>query len=268
MKWNDYEVSANISLLFAELPYEQRFRAAADAGFTAVESWWPFAQPHPGEARLDELVGLIEEAGVRLTGLNFFAGDMPAGERGVACRRERHSQLDANIDAVLHLARATGCRGFNLLYGQIDEESAPQVHRVAAVAAFRRAAEAVAVVDGVVLAEPLASGLNGAYPLTDHDDVVHLLDEIASDHVALLFDTFHLASNGVEIPGAITELAGRIGHVQLADVPDRGEPGSGSLDWAAVGNALRDVGYDGTVAAEYKPKRETTSTLGWAMSVR
>lgn len=263
MRWNDYEVSANVSLLFAELPYAERFRAAADAGFTAVESWWPFAEPHPGDARLDELVGLVAEAGLRLTGLNFFAGDMPGGERGVACRPERAHELDANLEAVLRVARATGCRGFNLLYGQVPA-GVDGAHRAAAVAAYRRAADAVAEVDGVVLVEPLGAGLNGAYPLVTHHDALRLMDEVAAERVALLLDTFHLGRNGVALPAAVAEARERIGHVQLADTPDRGEPGSGDLDWAAVAGALRDAGYAGTVAAEYRPTRATRLTLSWA----
>jgi hydroxypyruvate isomerase len=263
MRWNDYEVSANVSLLFAELPYAERFRAAADAGFTAVESWWPFAEPHPGDTRLDELAGLVEEAGLRLTGLNFFAGDMPGGERGVACRPERARELEANVEALLRVAHATGCRGFNLLYGQV-REGADTAHRAAAVAAYRLAADAVAEVDGTVLVEPLAAGLNGAYPLITHHDVLRLIDEVGAEQVALLLDTFHLCRNGIALPAAVAEAQGRIGHVQLADAPDRGEPGSGDLDWEAVVGALRGAGYAGTVAAEYKPTRATRLTLSWA----
>jgi hydroxypyruvate isomerase len=264
MRWSDYEVSANVSLLFGELPYPERFRAAADAGFTAVESWWPFAEPHPGDARLDELAGIVAEAGVRLTGLNFYAGDMPAGERGVACRPARAHELDVNAEAVLRVARATGCRGFNLLYGQLDPGADAASQRVAAVEAYRRAAQAVADVDGVVLVEPLAEGLNGAYPLHTHRDALDLMDDAGVERLALLLDTFHLASNGVDPAAGPAAAGGRIGHVQLADAPGRGEPGSGTVDWAAFATALTGAGYAGTVAAEYKPTRDTRSTLAWA----
>ncbi|WP_166844407.1 hydroxypyruvate isomerase family protein [Isoptericola sp. BMS4] len=263
MRWSDYEVSANVSLLFTEVPYEHRFRAAADAGFTTVESWWPFAEPHPGDDRLDELAGLVDDAGVRLTGLNFFAGDMPAGERGVACRPERAGELDANAEALLRVARATGCRGFNLLFGQLDAGVDGTVQRAAAVGAYRRAADAVADVDGTVLVEPLAVGLNGSYPLTTHHDALRLAAEVGSERLALLLDTFHLASNGVDVAAVPDEAAGRVGHVQLADAPGRGEPGSGAVGWEAFAGALRGAGYAGTVAAEYKPTCDTTSSLAW-----
>lgn len=263
MRWNDYQVSANVSLLFAEVDYPDRFAAAAAAGFTAVESWWPFPEPHPGKTALDELIGWIADAGVRLTGLNFFAGDMPGGERGIACDPGRGAELDAGTEALLHVARATGCQGFNLLYGQLDEGGDLDRQRAAAVGAYRRAAEAVAEIDGVVLVEALASGLNGAYPLTDLTHVNDLIEQAGVDRLAILFDTFHLGRNGVDLPQAIAEHAGRVGHVQIADTPDRGEPGSGDLDWDAVGAALRSSGYQGTVAAEYKPTRDTAQTLSW-----
>lgn len=263
MKWNGYEVSANVSLLFAEVPYQQRFRAAAEAGFSSVESWWPFPEANPGDTRLDELTGLIDEAGVRLTGLNFFAGDMPAGERGVACQPIRAAELDAGTEALLRVARATGCRAFNLLYGQLGDAVGGGVQRTAAIHAYRRAAAAVAEIGGVVLVEPLAKGLNGAYPLTTHHDVFRLIDDVGAEELFLLLDTFHLGYNGVDVPAAVGESRGRIGHVQLADAPDRGEPRSGVLDWEAIGDALRGSGYNGSVAAEYKPRQDTVQTLGW-----
>lgn len=268
MYWYGYEVSANVSLLFTEVPYEDRFRAAADAGFNIVESWWPFAEPHPGEAKLDAFVELIENAGVRLSGLNFFAGNMPAGERGVACRAERAAELEAGTEALLRVAQATGCRAFNLLYGQLEGSVDERAQRRAATNAYRRAAEAVAEIDGVILVEPLADGLNGAYPLTTHHDALKFIEEVDADHLALLFDTFHLGRNGVDVPAAVREAGNLIGHVQLADSPGRGEPGSGALDWHAIGSTLREVGYKRTVAAEYKPTAETALSLGWLSPTR
>ncbi|MFD1718436.1 hydroxypyruvate isomerase family protein [Georgenia deserti] len=263
MKWNDYDVSANISLLFTDVPYLERFRAAADAGFTSVESWWPFPTADPTATELDDVAGAVADAGVRLTGLNFFAGDMPGGERGIACRPERANELETATEALLHLARATGCRAFNLLYGQLDPSESEKQQRAVAVRAYRAAAEAVDEIDGTVLVEPLAHGLNGAYPLTTHRDALDLVEEVGSPRLALLVDTFHLGHNGVDVAAAVRETRGRFGHVQLADAPGRGEPGSGDLNWDEIARALRETGYTGTVAAEYKPTRPTRQTLGW-----
>lgn len=263
--WHGYRVSANVSLLFTEVPYLERFAAAAAAGFTAVETWWPFQSADPSRAELDELVHAIEAAGLSLTGMNVFAGDMPAGERGIACLPERAEELEASLAALRWVAERTGCRGFNLLHGQVPD-GAEGTARPAAVDAYRRAAEVLADLPdspGVVLVEPLARGLNGAYPLETAAHALALIEEAGSPHLALLLDTFHLASNGEDAPALIEGTAGRIGHVQLADAPGRGEPGSGEIDLAAVGAALTAAGYRGTVAAEYKPTGETRSTLGW-----
>lgn len=263
--WHGHPVSANVSLLFTEVPYLERFAAAAAAGFTAVETWWPFETASPSAAEQEELLRALEASGLALTGMNVFAGDMAAGERGIACRPERAEELEASLQVLRGIAERTGARGFNLLHGQVpegEEESALE----AAVRAYRRAAEVLADLPGspgIVLVEPLARGLNGSYPLETAQDALDLIDAVGAPTVKLLLDTFHLGRNGEDLPGLIARSAARIGHVQLADSPDRGEPGSGTLDLAAVGEALREAGYAGTVAAEYKPTGETPSTLGW-----
>lgn len=265
LSWHGYPVSANVSLLFTEVPYLERFAAAAEAGFAAVETWWPFPTAQPSRAELDELLRALEGAGLSLTGMNVFAGDMAAGERGIACLPERAGELDASLAALRWIAERTGCRGFNLLHGQAPDRAVGAA-RPAAVAAYRRAAEVLADLPGspgVVLVEPLARGLNGTYPLETAADALDLIDEVGASNLGLLLDTFHLARNDEDLPALIADSAERIGHVQLADAPDRGEPGSGTTDFTAIGAALTAADYAGTVAAEYKPTGETRGTLGW-----
>lgn len=258
-------LSANISIMFTELPYLARPAAARAAGFEHVESWWPFPEPAASAEQVDALVDALERAGVALSGLNFFGGDMPAGERGVACRPDRQEELAVNIEQLVGIARRTGCRAFNLLYGQLDERWSVAEQRDTAIQAVRAAASAVAKIDGTVLLEPLARGLNGSYPLVDGDDVIDLLEGPlrSTPNVRLLFDLFHLGSNQVELVAAADRMAPWIGHVQLADSPGRGEPGSGDLPIEATVNALVAAGYRGTIAAEYRPTRPTGETLGW-----
>lgn len=263
MNWHGYTVSANVSLLFTELPYLERFGAARDAGFTTVESWWPFNTAHPGTARLDEVSAAIKHAGVRLTGMNVFAGDMAAGERGIACIPGRENELEQALEALTHLARATDCRSFNLLHGKLPSGRSRQELDALAVRSYQRAAEAVSAIEGTILVEPLARGLNGAYPLETADDALSLIDRVGSASVKFLLDTFHLGSNREDLVHLVLSAGDSIGHVQLADSPGRGEPGSGALPLDDVGLALRAQGYRGTVAAEYKPTRETPLTLDW-----
>jgi len=265
MNFHDYPVSANVSLLFADLPYLERFGAAAGEGFTMVESWWPFAVPAPPDDEIDALVAAIGEARVQLTGLNFWAGDMGAGERGVAGLPDREAELMANIPVVVDIAQRTGCRAFNLLYGRIDLDHRTEADDQAA-RMIAAAATAVAPIGGMVLIEPLAASINGTYPLHTLQDALAVIDGPLAGvaNVGVLFDTFHLGSNGVDLPAAAAEFAGRIAHVQFADVEGRGEPGTGSAPLDETFETLRAHGYSGTVAAEYKPTRVTGETLGWA----
>jgi Hydroxypyruvate isomerase len=264
MLFCDHPVAANVSLLFSELPYADRFGAAAAAGFDRVETWWPFATPVPHDSDVDAFVAAIEHAGVQLTGLNFWAGDMPAGDRGVAAIPARAGELAANLPVVVDIARRTGCRAFNLLYGRLGDDVAAG-HETAA-RSLAAAADAVDAVDGIVLVEPLAAAPNGTYPLHTVDDALAVIDGRLGGRtdVKVLFDLFHLGSNGVDIVADAHRHVDRIGHVQFADSPGRGEPGSGELPIREALIALRDAGYAGGIAAEYAPGRATGETLGWA----
>lgn len=265
MRDNRFTYSANLSIMFTEVPLLERPAAASAAGFDHVEMWWPFHTPVASPSQVDELLQALDTAGVRLTGLNFWAGDMPSGDRGVASLPDREPELVANIDQVVEISHASGCRHFNLLYGQRDSRWSTEEQDRQAVAMIRRAAQSVASIGGTVLLEPLAEGLNGSYPLTNPEQVLTLLTGPLASHpnVALLFDTFHLGSNGVDLISAAEAAAPRIGHVQVADAPGRGEPGSGTLPLDQCLETLAGHGYDGLVACEYKPTRPTPKTLDW-----
>lgn len=265
MRDSHFTYSANISIMFAEHPMLERPAAAAAAGFEHIEMWWPFATASAEQDDVDRLLSAIDAAGVALRGLNFYAGDMAGGERGVASHPDRVAELQASTAPLLQIAEATGVRHFNLLYGQRDERWSASEQDETAVTSIRAAAQAVSGIGGTVLLEPLAEGLNGAYPLTRPEHVIELLDGPLADldNVALLYDIFHLGSNGFDIVGGVAALAERIGHVQIADSPGRGEPGSGALPIAAALDALADAGYPGLIACEYKPTTRTEQTLGW-----
>jgi len=260
-----FTYSANISIMFTEYSFLDRPQAAAAAGFEHIEMWWPFEVPAADQEQVLEVQDAIERAGVSLTGLNFWAGDMPGGERGVASHPDRIDQLQANTVQLLQLARATGCRHFNLLYGQRDERWSPREQDATAIAAIRAAATAVAPLGGTVLLEPLARGLNGDYPLTSPEQVIELLTGPLAelDNVRLLFDVFHLGSNGFDVVAGVADVASWVGHVQVADAPGRGEPGTGTLPIHESLRALHDAGYTGLVGCEYEPTVRTEESLGW-----
>ena len=268
MRHRGLTLSANVSILFSELGYLDRFAAAKAAGFDEVESWWPFPVGVPDNLAVDALLASIDAAGVRLTGLNLWAGDMPAGQRGVAVHRDRHAELAANTRLVAEIAAATGCRQFNLLYGQLAAGQTAGEGRATAGHAFRNAVEVLGPLGGTVLLEPLARGLNGNYPIHTVTDALDFLDaEVPGPAAAVLFDTFHLGHNGADLVSAVEAHMARIGHVQIADFPGRGEPGSGDLPLAACLDALVAGGYEGRAAAEYVPTTvRTADSLAWIES--
>ena len=236
--------AANLSILFPDLDLHDRPAAAARAGFDAVESWWPFATATPAPAEVDAFVEAVRAAGVRLIALNFYAGDMPAGDRGIVSWAGREDEFAATVRIAVDIGKQVGVTGFNALYGNHapDDDLAVRNLRFAAAEAAKIGAQ--------VLIEPV-SGAD--YPLRTSADVVAVLDRVDADNVALLADLYHLSVNGDDVAKAIDVHFGRIGHVQIADAPGRHEPGTGEL---ALGTWLRTLdqrGYDGWIAAEYVP---------------
>jgi hydroxypyruvate isomerase len=258
-----YEV--NCSILFTELPLLERPAAAKQAGFDAVEFWWPFAEAVPSDRDVDAFVTAIEDAGVRLVGLNFFAGDMPGGDRGLVSWPKRSSEFRDNIDVTVGIGARLGCRAFNALYGNRDDRHSEGEQDELAVANLGLAARAAARIHGTVLIEPVSGAER--YPLRTAADALVVVDRVQASYgvqnVGLLADLYHLAVNGDDVDRVITEHADRIAHVQIADAPGRNEPGTGTLPLERQLTALAAHGYAGWVGLEYKPSTTTVDSFGW-----
>lgn len=256
---------AHISMLFTEVPMLRRPAAAAAAGFTAVESWWPFDVAVPPDRAVDAFVGAVADAGVALVGLNFFGGDLAAGERGVVSAPGRESEFRDAVDVAVGIGAQLGTVGFNGLYGRRIDGVDPAEQDACALANLAHAARAAAGIGAVVLLEPL-SGFPD-YPLRRGADVLPLLDAVADaagvDAARLLLDVYHLGVNGDDIAALVDGALDRIGHVQLADAPGRHEPGTGDLDIAATLARIAAAGYRGWVGCEYAPLTTTTEGLAW-----
>ena len=257
--------AVNLSMLFTEVPLLERPAAAKAAGFDAVEFWWPFATAVPADAEIDRFTGAIDDAGVQLIGLNFFAGDMPGGDRGLVSWPARSAEFTDNVDVVVGIGDRLGCSAFNALYGNRTDESTPVAQDELATENLAVAAQAVARIGGVVLVEPVSGAPR--YPLLTAADVVRVIDRVEAaagvSNVKFLCDLYHLDVNGDDVSVAIEDHFDRIGHVQIADSPGRGEPGTGTLDIAGHLATLAAKGYDGYVALEYKPTVETVASLAW-----
>jgi hydroxypyruvate isomerase len=255
--------TVNCSILLTDLPLLQRPQAARDAGFDAVEFWWPFDTPVPGDAQVDEFLRAIEDAGVQLTGLNFAAGDMPAGDRGLLSNPAHTAAFRDNIDITVGIGKRLGTKAFNALYGNRVEGVAAEQQDELAAENLALAGRAAAGIGAVVLIEPVSG--SPAYPLKLAADAVAVIDRVRRDHqvnaLRLLADLYHLQVNGDDIAAALDKYRALIGHVQIADAPGRGEPGTGTLDLDRYLGQLADGGYTGYIGLEYKATR--TDTFDW-----
>lgn len=249
----------NCSTLLTERPLLDRPRAAREHGFASVEYWWPFdGNPTPSDDEVNTFIATLEEAEVRLTGLNFWAGDMSRGDRGMVSVKGRCTDFEKNAEIVAEIGRRTGCRDFNALYGLRQDGQSPQAQDEVAVQNLIVAAQAVEPIGGTVLLEPV-SGAEG-YPLKIADDALKVIDKVRASgarNIALLADFFHLAVNGDDVSAVIEKHAGGFGHIQIADAPGRGAPGTGDLPLEQWINRSYELGYRGGVGLEYKQEEET-----------
>lgn len=259
--------AVNCSLLFTEVPLLQRPAAAAEAGFDAVEFWWPWPdEPVPADHSVDAFVRAVRDAGVQLVGLNFFAGDLAGLDCGVVSLPDRVGEFRDNVDVVVGIGKALVVPAFNALYGNRVEDTRPEQQDETATANLAFAAERVASIGGTVLVEPVSGPK--PYPLRTAADVVAVLDRVGAGSLragklGFLCDLFHLANNGDDLDVAITRYADRIAHAQIADHPGRHEPGTGTLDLDRHLRHLHASGYTGWVALEYVPATSTLDGLGW-----
>ncbi len=255
---------ANCSLLFTEEPLLSRPAAAKAAGFSAVEFWWPFAVPVPSDREVDAFTTAIGDAGVSLIGLNFFAGDLAGPDCGVLSIPARSGEFRDNVDVVAGIGKRLGVRGFNALYGNRVDGVDPAAQDELATESIALAAKAVESIGATVLVEPVSGPK--PYPLRTADDAVAVVTRAraaGAANVGFLCDLYHLASNGDDIDAAIAAHTDVTAHVQIADAPGRGEPGSGQLDLDRYLTALAGRGYRGWVSLEYKPTSTTEESLAW-----
>ncbi|WP_440554884.1 TIM barrel protein [Streptomyces sp. SCPE 10] len=266
----DQRFDVNLSILFTELPLLERPAAAAAAGFTAVELWWPWADtPTPERAELDALKRAIEDAGVRLTGLNLYAGRLPGPDRGaLSVPGEESERFRANIEVTADFAHSLGCTALNALYGNRIEGVDPAEQDALALENLVLAARAADRIGATLLIEALNEPESPAYPLVSAPAAVEVVEKVNAatglGNARFLMDLYHLAMNGEDLPAVIDRYTAHTGHVQIADNPGRGAPGTGSLPLAELLGRLRKAGYDGWVGLEYKPgDRPSAEAFDW-----
>jgi hydroxypyruvate isomerase len=247
--------AANISMMFTEWEFLDRFDAAAEAGFTAVEYMFPYEYPAATIAERQRRNGLTPAL------FNMPPGNLEAGERGLAALADRFADVKDGVALALEYAEASGAKCLHLMAG-IADATDPQA-RLAYRNAVTYAAGMLADHGICVLLEPINARNVPGYFLNDFAMAETLIGELAIDNLKLQFDIYHRQIMHGDVVKALERLLPIIGHVQTAGVPERHEPGSGELNDAFVFAALERLGYRGFVGCEYIPAKNTLDGLGW-----
>lgn len=249
---------ANVSILFKDTPFLERFERAAAAGFGAVEFWWP-----AGES-LDEVEDAIARAGLQVALFNFDAGDMAAGDRGLLSDPDRFERFRENVPVALSLAERLGCPRLNALVGleRSPAEREPQLELAAENVRF--AADHAALLGIDITIEAVNTFENGPYLVHTTRQAAAFADRVDRPNVRLQYDAYHMQRMEGNLVATFEEFLPRIAHVQIADSPGRGEPGTGEINYPFVLDAIDRLGYVGWIGLEYNPTTQTTEeSLAW-----
>lgn len=246
--------SANLSMMFTEWPFLDRFPAARAAGFHTVEFLFPYAQP------VEEIAAQVGENRLETSVFNLPPGDWATGERGLAALPGREGDFAESLVPALEYARALGARQLHCMAGIAPVTSESEARFIANL---RRAGDALGAAGIKVLIEPINPRAMPGYFLTTTAQALALLDRIDHPNVGLQFDIYHHQITRGDVIRTIESMHTRIDHVQIAGVPDRHEPDTGELAYGPVFEVLDRVGYDGWVGCEYIPAGETVAGLGW-----
>lgn len=252
------KIAANLSLLFTELPLAERIMAARVAGFDGVEIQFPYEIP---AIRLKEL---LECAGLPLVLINLPAGDFMAGGAGLAAVPSRQADFDAALQEALSYAAMTRPACVNVLPGRLAAGVSREQALDTLAGNLRKSAEAFALLGIRVLCEAINPLDMPGFLISTPEHLQALLERVDHPNCQAQLDLYHMARQELDIAAGIRLLGERIGHVQFADCPGRGAPGTGAVAFEPLLEALRTVHYNGWLAAEYRPEGpDTTAGLAW-----
>lgn len=249
--------AANLTMLFTELPFMDRFEAAAAAGFRAVEFLFPYAWP------ADDIKQRLDAHGLKLVLHNLPAGNWDAGERGIACHPDRVDEFRAGVATAITYARVLGVGQLNCLAGIAPAGVSDAVLRQTLIGNLRYAAAELKQAGLRLLIEPINTFDIPGFYLNRTAQAVVLLDEVGADNAFVQYDVYHAQRMEGELAATLQTHLARIGHIQLADNPGRHEPGTGEINYPFLFAHLNRIGYDGWVGCEYKPATSTLAGLGW-----
>ena len=249
--------SANLGFLWTDRSLPDAIRAAAAAGFDAVECHWPYDTPAA------EIRAALDETGLPMLGLNTRRGDVAAGENGLAALPGRQAEARAAIDEALDYAAAIGAGAVHVMAGVTAHADALETF----LANLRHACDRAGP-DRIILIEPLNRFDAPGYFLNTTAQAVEIIDRIGAPNLRLMFDCYHVGRTEGDVIGRLNALSPLIGHIQFAAVPDRGPPDHGDVDYATIFAEIAALGWTAPLGAEYKPGGPTDPTLGWMTRLR
>ncbi|MCS0612842.1 hydroxypyruvate isomerase [Massilia kyonggiensis] len=249
--------AANLSLMFNELGFLERFAAARAAGFDGVEFLFPYA------FEAEQIAGRLQRYQLELALHNFPAGDWAAGERGMACDPRRVGEFQDTVELALEYALDLGVKRLHCLAGKLPPNVAPERAHATFVDNLRFAAAALAPHGIDLLIEPINDRDIPGYFLTKSAQAAAIIAEAAVPNLFLQYDIYHMQRMEGDLANTLRERMPLIRHIQLADVPGRHEPGTGEINFPFLFRTLDELGYDGWVGCEYIPLGDTVAGLGW-----
>ena len=251
------KLAANLTMMFNEVDFLDRFAAAAGAGFKGVEYLFPY--PYPKEQLAEKLAAheLVQALH------NLPAGDWAKGERGIACQPDRVGEFQDSVGAAMEYAKALGCKQLNCLAGIAPPGADRAEVRATLVENLRFAADKLGAAGIKLLTEPVNTYDIPGFFLSGTRQALEILDDVGSQNLYLLYDIYHMQRMEGELANTIKANLPRIAHFQLADNPGRNEPGTGEINYRFLFGFLDAIGYDGWIGCEYRPKGKTVDGLDW-----
>ena len=249
--------AANLTMLFTEHAFLDRFGASAAAGFKGVEFLFPYA------FEANDIAARLKQHNLELVLHNLPAGNWDAGERGIACHPDRVAEFDRGVTDAIRYAKALGVKQLNCLVGIAPQGVSREQAHATLVVNLRHAATALKTEGIRLLIEPINTYDIPGFFLNGTRQALDLIRETGSDNLFVQYDIYHMQRMEGELANTIRNNLAAIGHVQLADNPGRFEPGTGEINYPYLFALLDNIGYDGWVGCEYKPRAGTVEGLGW-----
>ncbi|AQZ54162.1 hydroxypyruvate isomerase [Martelella mediterranea] len=249
--------AANLSFLYADLPFLDRIAAAAKDGFPAVEYVGPY------DFTEEAVAAALKAANVKQALFNLPAGDWAGGERGIGCLPDRVGEFKAGVDNAISYAKALGCPKINCLAGIAPKGVAAEKLEQTLVENLKYAAPRLADAGVKLLLEPINLRDIPGFFVSTTDHAERILEAVGSENLFIQYDIYHTQIMQGDLAETYRRLKAKIAHVQLADNPGRHEPGTGEINYPYLFNMLDAEGYDGFIGCEYKPSAGTTEGLGW-----